>query len=307
MSKNYQKPKSSGWIWLVAAGAVIIIVFAISRSSGSKSSDQYLTPVSSFADVHGLSIDPIDSSKVYIATHQGLFLLKDDKDLFRVGPAQDDYMGFSQDPVKPDTFYTAGHDSAMTGNKGFQRSDDGARSWKQTGLGANGQAEDFHSLALSPVDTSIVYGSAMGKLEKSTDGGSQWSVVTNAPSPVINLAVDPMLKDTVYAATSSGLMISQDQGNTWKPVSVSTSGAAVTAIAINPSNNQELLSYTPKLGLAKSTDGGGSWVSLSADFAKGGLYYLAYDKKTPSIVYAIGSDLGIYKTTDSGLMWKRMR
>ena len=45
-------------------------------------------------DAHGLAVDRKDSSKLYIATHSGLYMLHNDTNLKKVGTSEDDYMGF---------------------------------------------------------------------------------------------------------------------------------------------------------------------------------------------------------------------
>lgn len=41
---------------------------------------------------HGLALDVADAERLYIATHHGLLVLKNERDLYRVGASQDDYM-----------------------------------------------------------------------------------------------------------------------------------------------------------------------------------------------------------------------
>lgn len=278
------------------------IVWAAGSKNASKTS-AYLTPASSIRDVHGLAVDTADPNQLWIASHTGLFVLKNDKDLYKAGSSNDDYMGFAQDATKPNTFYTAGHNAAMTANKGFQRSDDGGRTWQLIGKGASGQADDFHALAVSPADSKIVYGSAMGQLQISTDGGANWKYAKNAPQAVA-LAASPDDKNTVYAATQSGLKVSRNQGSSW--TSTGLAADAVMAVAINPGNPQEMLAATQSQGLMKTADGGQSWQAVSTNPSQE-IMYIAYDKNTPAAIYTIAQDLSLQKTTDSGATWKKVR
>lgn len=66
--------------------------------------EQKLYPEDEITHGHGLAVDVADSTKVYIATHHGLLVLKNDKDLFRVGTSRDDYMGFSVHPTNANIF-----------------------------------------------------------------------------------------------------------------------------------------------------------------------------------------------------------
>lgn len=305
MSKRYNKKKSYGWIWLVAVAAILPIIYVVSRSGEKASStDQYLTPVSSLADAHGLATDVTDPSKLYIASHHGLFLLKDEKELYRVGPAEDDYMGFSPHPSSPNTFFTSGHPAAG-GNIGFQKTEDGARSWKQVGAGADGQMADFHAMAVDQVDPSIDYGYFRKSLQKSIDGGQSWQVLPASPEQIISLTADPKTKGTIYAATTQGIKMSRDAGLSWSDLSSSLTGA-VTVLALSPSNPQEMLAYSESQNLVRSTDSGLSWSKISA-FNGGVMLYISYSKITPGLIYGITQDASIYKSLDSGLTWNKLR
>ncbi len=305
MSNNYSKKKSYSWVWIVAVATVLVIVFALSRS-GSKSSsrDQYLTPVSSLADAHGLAADVADPSKLYIASHHGLFLLKDEKELYRVGPVQDDYMGFSSHPSNPNIFFTSGH-PAEGGNLGFQKTEDGARSWKQVGTGAGGQMADFHAMAVDQIDPSLAYGYFHSNLQKSTDGGQNWQTLSATPGQIISLTADPKTKGTIYASTTQGIKVSHNAAGSWSDLSQSLSGA-VTVLALNPTNSQEMLAYPESQTLVKSIDGGKTWNKVSG-FSGGVMLYMNYSKITSGLVYGIAQDTSIYKSTDGGTTWNKIR
>ncbi len=290
------------WLVLLALFGGGIAVVA-TRSSKPSQPEAYLTPADDLRDVHGLAVDVNDPKQLWIASHNGLYILKNDKDLYKAGSSNDDYMGFAQDPTQPSTFYTAGHNAAMTANKGFQRSDDGGRTWKLIGKGASGQLDDFHALAVSPADNKVVYGSAMGKLQRSTDGGASWEYVKNAPQ-VITLAANPSDKNTVYATTQNGLKISSNQGNDWQNTGLNS--GVIMAVAINPANPQEMLASSQSQGILKTSDGGNSWQPMPGN-PSSGVMYIAYDKSNPATIYTIAEDLSLYKTVNSGANWSKVR
>lgn len=305
MSKNYRKKKSYNWVWVAAVVAALVTVFALSRSGNkTSSSDQYLTPVSELADAHGLATDTTDPSKLYIASHHGLFLLKDEKKLYRVGPAADDYMGFSPHPSDPKIFYTSGH-PAGGGNLGFQKTEDAAKSWKQIGTGAGGQMADFHAMAVDQIDPNLAYGYFRGGMQKSTDGGQNWQLLPASPGQIISLTADPKTKGTIYASTSQGIKVSRDAAGSWSDLSQSLSGV-VTALALNPTNSQEMLAYSQSQGLTKSIDEGQTWNKVSG-FNGGAMLYMSYSKISPGLVYGIAQDTSIHKSTDGGTTWNKIR
>lgn len=301
MLQQYKRPP---FVWVGLAIAIVAFAgFALSKNS-NKEPEQYLTPISSFQDAHGMAVDVADSSKVYIATHHGLLMMQNDKDLYRVGSGRDDYMGFSVHPTDPNAFFTSGHPS-MGGNLGFQKSEDGGRSWQRVSSGANGPV-DFHSMAVGQVDPSTIYGTYQGKLQRSQDGGTSWNILESAPANIISLAADTKDNDTVYATTTDGLYVSRDQGNEWSALPEISN--TVTAIAVNPENNQELLAYVQDQGLLHSADSGGSWSPLPFAAAQNTpVMYLSYDKQSSSTIYALLQNLTIHKTTDSGKTWKQVR
>ena len=293
---------------IVAVIGLAILLFAGSRSNNKTSeTDQYLTPANTIHDVHGLAVDVADSSKVWIASHTGLHLLKDDKDLYLVGSGRDDYMGFSAHPTDPNTFFSSGHPSDMSGSIGFQKTTDGGRTWKKISNGVGGPV-DLHAMAVSQVDPNIVYGWYRGNLQKSMDGGKNWQIVdSNLNAQIIYLTTDPQQKDKVYATTNAGLLVSQDQGKTWSQLSMSLVGDAIITAAVNPNNPQELLAYGQRSGLSKSADGGRNWSKIEAPWANSMVMYISYDKNRTGVIYAITQSIEIYKTSDGGQTWTKVR
>lgn len=308
-TKNYQK-KSYTWVWIVGIAGILLLLFLFSRSGSrtSKVSGEYLTPANSLRDAHGLAVDVADSSKVWIASHTGLHLLKDDKDLYVVGSGRDDYMGFSIHPTDPNIFFSSGH-PATGGNIGFQKSTDTGKSWQKLATGVGGPV-DFHAMTVSQADPSVIYGWYRNGLQRSNDGGNTWRVIDSSLNQyqVGALATYPKDKDTVYATASIfGILISRNQGSTWQKLSESLSGDQVASFAINPTNNQEWLVYSQKLGLAKSSDGGQNWARFDAPWASSStVMYMSYDKNKPGTIYVINRALAIYKTTDSGSTWNKV-
>lgn len=294
-------------VFVVLALAAGVFAFAFVNNDGSKQSggqDQYLTPVSNLRDAHGLAVDVADPDKLWIASHTGLHLLKDDKDLYLVGSGRDDYMGFSTHPTDSNTFFTSGH-PAGGGNLGFQKSTDAGKTWQKVSNGLNGPV-DFHSMTVDRVNPGIVYGMYAGQMQKTTDGGKSWQYVDGAPRGVIQL-VAGAAENTIYAATQDGLKVSRNQGNTWEQYSSELKGGTVLSVGVQPLIDQELMTYGQQKGLMKTTDGGQSWTPVEAPFAQEVVMYIAYDKNTAGTIYALNGSLEIHKTTDGGSTWTKVR
>ena len=122
--------------------------------------------------IHGLQYDPTDPSRVFAATHEGLYVLEPSGDAKRISDHRDDMMGFVADPKDPKIFLASGHPRGG-GNVGVLRSEDGGKSWKKIADGVDGPV-DFHAMTVSPSDPNRLYG-LYGGIQASRDGGRTWT------------------------------------------------------------------------------------------------------------------------------------
>ncbi len=299
MQKNYL---IGGVVVLVIVGGLFLF------SSGSKpiesTTGNALTPATSFSHSHGIAVDTTDATKVYIATHEGLYLLQGDKDLFQIGKVRDDLMGFSAHPTDANTFFSSGHPS-RGGNIGFQKTTDGGITWERLSDGLGGRV-DFHSMTVSQVNPDIVYGFFGNKLQRSTDGGRSWEYAKGTVAP-ISLSSDPKNESIVYASTQNGVVVSNDKGDTWQSISPQLEGGAVSVFAVDPLSTNAL-SFSEKLGgMGKSVDGGKSWEKIPETFGGEAVLYISHSKSTTGTVYALTNKNSVYKSTDSGATWTKVR
>lgn len=293
-------------IIIVFIGGVYFIYFSNS-SSKQTASEKELFPEQSITHGHGLAVDVADSGNLYIATHHGLLVLKDQKDLFRLGGSRDDLMGFTPHPTDPNVFYSSGH-PASGGNLGFQVSDDGGYSWTKISNGEKGPV-DFHAMTISPVNPSLLYGWYQGNLQRSEDGGKIWKIV-NTKLLAVHLTTDTIKENIVYASTPNGqgVQVSSDKGETWQSLSKDLEGGQVSVFAVNPENNKEMFVFSERLGgLAKSLDGGLTWTKSNEKFNGETLLYIAYDRKVPASIYSLTHENAIYNSVDGGEIWKKIR
>lgn len=153
---------------------------------------------------------------------------------------------------------------------GVYKSTDGGRTWRNVGL------RDTHHIGrivVHPQNPDIVYVAAVGHLYseneerglfKTTDGGRTWKkvlgvIVDNRHIGVIDVAIDPLNPEVLYAATYDRLR---------KPWTYMLGG--------------------PGSGIYKTTDGGQTWKKLTNGLPSGilGRIGLAVYPKNPKIVYA---------------------
>ena len=288
--------------------ALIIIISVTIRltSHSPKPVVRTLIPATEITHGHGMALDTKDPTKLYIATHHGLYVLKDDKNLYQVGENHNDYMGFSPDVNNPGVYFSSGHPETG-GNIGFQKSEDGGFTWKQISDGLNGPV-DFHALSVSPVDSSLVFGWYKGDLQRSTDGGKSWTAISTG-FPATSLTADPKDKNLLYATTPAhaGVEVSRDQGKSWSVLSADLEGGTVSTVAVNPQETTKLLAFSEKLGgLGKSSDSGKTWQKVNETFNGEEVLYIAISRQDPTIAYALTHTNSVYKSLDGGESWKKV-
>lgn len=295
------------YLWIViiavAIGGGIFLLSQRDSNTINNSTVNNLYPEQSITHGHGLAVDVKDSSKLYIATHHGLLMLQSEKDLYRVGKSKDDYMGFSTHPTGANVFFSSGHPS-FGGNIGFQKSEDGGVTWRKVSDGVNGPV-DFHAMAVSPVNSNLIYGWFRGNLQRSIDQGNTWEIINRDLLPV-SLVADTKDEHIVYAATprGQGVMISRDKGATWTSLSPALEGGAVSVIAVHPHDSKILLSFSEKLGgLGKSIDGGATWNKIPEGFGGETILYSAFDRNNPTVIYVLTHENKLYKSIDAGNTW----
>lgn len=289
-----------GVIILLAIG--FIFLKSYKKETGTQTTvKQELNPIDSITHGHGLSVDVADPNKVYIATHHGLLILKNDKDLYRVGNKKDDYMGFSPHPTDPKIFFSSGHPETG-GNIGFQKSEDGGFTWKNISSGVNGPV-DFHAMTVSPANPNLIYGWYQGAIQRSIDRGKNWEIVSMTKVPIVNLAADPKDENIIYATSPQGLMVSKNKGKDWSTLL----GGFVSTVAINPKDSQKLLVFSEKQQLAESSDGGQTWEKIDVDFNGETPLFISFNKQKPETIYTLTEKNSLYKSIDSGNTWSKIR
>lgn len=294
-----------GLNWLSKGSETDLVDVSEETNSDKASFSEALSPLESISHIHGLAVDVADPTRLYIATHAGLAMLKDGNELYRIGESQNDLMGFVVHPRNAKTFFASGH-PPQGGNLGFQKSKDGGMSWDRVSSGATSVA-DFHALSVSPVNPDLVYGFDASRLQRSIDGGKKWEVLkTNLPQ-VISLTACSQNETMVYVATMDGLYMSTDKGSTWESISEDMKGTAVITVAVFPNDSMKMISSSQKFGLAKSEDGGKTWQKLEGVLNGEIVMNLTIDQNKVETVYAATRENNIFKSMDGGGTWSKIR
>ena len=192
------------------------------------------------------------------------------------------------------------------------------------------------AISVDPTNASIVYiGGADGGVWKTTNGGANWTPLTDAEVSLAigAIAIDPSNHNIIYAGTGednnnqdgytgAGILKSTDGGATWTsrpgpfvgPLGATTGGGSIGSLAVSPSNGQIVLAGVSLLGadgVYRSTDGGTTWTDVlgGSGFPATGV---VFDPTNGNIAFAaIGAvsgnaSNGVYKSTDGGATWSAL-
>jgi photosystem II stability/assembly factor-like uncharacterized protein len=219
-------------------------------------------------------------------------------------------------PSKPNVVYfgsgEANPRNSISWGNGVYRSTDAGTTWSHLGL-----ADTMHvgRIAVHPTNPDIAFAAALGHvwgpnaergLFKTIDGGKTWqhSLKINADTGCIDVAVDPVNPQVVYAAAWQQRRGPFDGGN---PADMTGPGS----------------------GLYKSSDGGVTWAKLTNGLPNRplGRCGLSISRQNPNLVYAViqtdrtltdttgnkpkanavDVDIGgLFRSEDSGKSWKKV-
>jgi photosystem II stability/assembly factor-like uncharacterized protein len=235
------------------------------------------------------------------------------------------------DPRDPNRVYAAvlGHPYGPNEERGLYGSTDGGQSWKK--LLYKDENTGASDVEIDPNNAGVVYASLWearegpwedgnlvngtgGGLFKSTDGGSNWTQLSNGlPKDLsqINVAIAPSDSKRLYATVGSasgalGVYRSDDAGETWTKITDDPRpsgriGGGDLSVPRVDSKNPDII-YCASTVTMKSTDGGKTWFGFRG--APGGDDYqnLWINPNDPNIILLV-SDQGALVTVNGGATW----
>ena len=250
--------------------------------------------------IHGLGIDPADRTILYIATHGDFYHSHDGSPPFKVDIVRADYMAFNAPPKAGIPLYASGHPAtggntglikstdggqswesvakvleppvdfhAMAVSKsdpgtiiGFDSAGRGL--FKTIDAGTTWETlqypEYISSLAISPLDSQIVFAGTGKGIFQSNDGAKSWSLI-NEYKGILVFALTFDEEGVIYASTSNfGLSRSSDLGKTWEKISYPN--LVITSIAADSQNKIVYVAgYSPDgyQEVYRSLDNGADW------------------------------------------------
>lgn len=261
--------------------------------------------------IHNLGVHPHDANIIYAATHHGIMLRDETGKWFQVGNNKSDFMSFLTDPNDHNKLYGSGH-PPKGGNMGFVVSEDGGENWHEKSL----PGVDFHGLAIATSNPNIFYGwiasSSEGKkgLFLSSDNGTTWQKQqgNGLREYPINLVVDPVDHNIVFATTRLGIYQSKDNGNNWQLIPTTTNKPIVGLSLVKEGEQVVMYGYLVadgNSGIVKSKDYGKNWEIITSKI-EGIILHLVSAPSQPKIFYAANDKNMIFQSVDSGKTWQKL-
>jgi len=306
---NQQQPNSEmkmnrrtfGLLLPFAAAIPTVLIFGNHPLIAAETSVSTLAGNTHF---HGIAVDAGNSSRLYLATHHGIFAVALDGSADRISSNRNDYMGFTPHPTDPNVLFGSGHPTDG-GNMGFITSTNRGKTWKKLADGVDGPV-DFHQMDVSKADPNVVVGNYQG-LQMSRNGGYSWKKIGPGPDGLIDLAASAKDTNTFYAATRRGLAKTTDGGRSWKPAHL----ARRTSTMVHVTSDATVYAYQIGTGLIKTSEPSVIWRVVNNNFGQAYILHLAVDPTNAALLYAITSNQktraqAVVASRDGGKTWKNL-
>ncbi|WP_299125957.1 T9SS type A sorting domain-containing protein [uncultured Winogradskyella sp.] len=175
----------------------------------------------------------------------------------------------------------------------------GPTSWTAAPNGYNPGVGRISALDVQPSDPNhMIVGSPTGGVWRTTDGGSNWTVLTDNLSNLVvgSLTIHPTQPSIYYWGTNFGVIFrSLNSGATWNVLGDIGNGV-VNKIIVDPTSTSKLYCSAQGGGIYKSTNSGFTWSIIHPNATNG--YDVEFKPGDPSVVYASGTS--VFRSTDGG-------
>jgi photosystem II stability/assembly factor-like uncharacterized protein len=287
-----------------------------------------------------IAVNSKRSAEYYVASGDGS-LWKTTNNGITFSPSFENQGSFSigtvrVDPSNPNVVWVgtgeSNNQSLTIYGDGIYRSEDGGKSWKNTGLK---NAEHIAGIVIDPINSNTVYAAAYGPFRnpggdrgiyKTTDAGKTWRRVlfVSDNTGFLELHMDPRYNTNLYAVAhqrmrkgytnigggdESAIYRSLDSGGAWQKIMKGLPSESIGRIgmAISPANPDILYALVQAKegsGLYKSTDRGASWTKQSGYNPAYPFYMqkIFADPKDENRIYSM--DILIQVSTDGGKTFK---
>ncbi len=253
-----------------------------------------------------IAIDPRNSDAVYIAAQGPLWGPGGDRGLFKTtdgGKTWKTILSISEntgvtdvviDPNNPDTVYAASYQrrrhvwTLINGGpeSAIHKSTDAGATWNKLRAGLPNVEMGRIGLAISPVDTNVVYATieaadGKGGIFRSSDRGGSWERRNPFDAGAMyygQITADPKEVDRIYVMNVF-LMVSDDGGRTLRRLGEKSKHVDNHVIWIDPDNTRHYLVGCDG-GVYESYDRGANW-QFKSNMPIGQFYDVTVDNATP--------------------------
>jgi len=310
-------------------------VFRIEHGSGTKVTGTLpRLPVA-------LTVDPTEVNTVYAVLHgYGVYRTTDGGQNWDEisgagsGLPQSPHVGFSNlviDSHDTDTLYLLGGcdvdvDFSHTGAdpsvmNTVYKSLDGGATWTNLNDGTLGTGSgSIKGLAISPIDSNVLYAGALQGVFRSIDGGASWADISAGLGYTHTAGVALSASGArLYAPTLGGGVYAGDVNTStydviWDAQSHLTATIYNIQVAVDPSDSQTIYASAYPGGTFKSVNSGLTWAECNFGMAsfeiddpnRQGYYAFAIAPSDPAILYLGLYGVGMYKSTDGAGTWRPM-
>lgn len=212
--------------------------------------------------VEALAADPRTPSGAWAAGYPGLYRTDDHAESWeRVATPGGENLwlrAFQVDPHDPNLLWAAGtlidaRPSGVRLSLRLFRSADAGQTWqrRETGLAGN----SVLSLAVDPVNSSLLLAGTDTGLFRTTDAGLTWTKVPGFAAAVNTIVAAPATPTAFYANLEGfGVQKSTDGGVTWTPARRGLAPVPVTTLSVDPSDPRQLYAGSATRGVFEYTE-----------------------------------------------------
>ena len=251
-----------------------------------------------------------DGSVVYAASDSGLYRSTDGGATWtQQTPGIAGANSIAVDGGSVDTLYAAIPPNNAETTPGIYKSCDGGNTWTAVTSLFFMQYGFSGTLATPSQISGTIYAIANG-FYRSTNSGASWTEIGPHNYNVFAFALAPSDPTVVYTVASDGFLYrSSDGGNTWTAPGGAFAAYPnvnallyVSALAVNPQNENTVWALTLTGSLSKSTDGGATFTTVLQDSTDQNTLYLSISPSGSNIVES--SRGGGMASFDGGASWQ---
>ena len=288
-----------------------------------------------------LTVSPNDANTVYAVLHgYGLYKTTNGGQSWleisgvESGLPQSPHVGFNSvviDPTDTETLYLVGGcdvdiDFSHTGADPaamhtVYKSTNGGTTWTNMNDGTLGSGSDsIKGLAVSPVDTDVLYVGSLKGVFRSTNGGTSWDNISSGLSYTHTAGI-ALSRDgkCLYVPTLGGGVYTGDvntttHGVSWDSTSNLTATIYNVQAAVDPTDYSTIYASAYPGGTFKTVDGGLTWTECNFGMAsfeiddanRQGYYAFSIAPSDSDVLYLGLYGVGVFKSTDGAGTWRPM-